>query len=263
MTQPWHEVGRVPQPQNLLEVRNLDVSYGSSRALFGVSVSVPFGSVLAVLGANGAGKSTLARSVSGLVPPTSGQVLFEGKDITGFTPHRVRKLGLTYIPEGRGIFPGLSVIDNLKMAVTQERRQDRQGAIDRAIERFPVLGRRRGQRAGSLSGGEQQMLALARALAVSPKLIIADEMSLGLAPIVVESVFEALEEARRSGITIVLSEQFVHRALSMADACVILTRGHVSWSGPASAAGQEVIDRYLGEAEATPAATNGGRGVTL
>ena len=132
--------------------------------------------------------------------------------------HRIRRLGLTYIPEGRGIFPGLSVVDNLRMAVAQERRQDRAGAIERAIERFPVLGTRSTQRAGSLSGGEQQMLALARALAVSPKLVIADEMSLGLAPLVAESVFEGLEEARRSGITIVLSEQFVHRALAMADA---------------------------------------------
>ena len=112
-----------------------------------------------------------------------------------------------------------------------------------------MLGTRLSQRAGSLSGGEQQMLALARAFAVSPKLIIADELSLGLAPLITESVFESLEEARRSGITIVLSEQFVHRALSMADSCVILTRGRVGWSGPASEAGQEVIDRYLGEAE--------------
>ena len=144
------------------------------------------------------------------------------------------------------------------MAVAQEKRHERAAAIDRAIDRFPVLGQRRGQRAGSLSGGEQQMLALARALAVSPKLIIADEMSLGLAPIVTESVFEGLEEARRSGITIVLTEQFVHRALSMADACVILTRGQVGWYGPAAEAGQEVIDRYLGDAEpATPAAAGG------
>ena len=151
------------------------------------------------------------------------------------------------------------MIDNLRMAVAQEQRQERPRAINRAIGRFPVLGTRRSQRAGSLSGGEQQMLALARALAVSPKLVVADEMSLGLAPLVAESVFEGIEDARRSGITIVLIEQFVHRALAMADQCVILTRGHVGWSGPASEAGQEVIDRYLGEAEApTPAAVTGG-----
>jgi branched-chain amino acid transport system ATP-binding protein len=234
----------------LLDVRDLDVLYGPSQALFGVSLAVEPGTVVAVLGANGAGKSTLARAASGLVPRSSGSVHFDGHDVTRLSPHRIRKLGLTYIPEGRGIFPGLSVLDNLRMAVAQERRQDRAGAIDRAIERFPVLGERRTQRAGSLSGGEQQMLALARALAVSPKLIIADEMSLGLAPLVAESVFEGLEEARRSGITIVLTEQFVHRALAMADTCVILTRGRVGWSGPSADAGAEVIERYLGEAEA-------------
>ena len=233
----------------MLEIEGLDVRYGTSQALFGVSLSVEAGTVLAVLGTNGAGKSTLARAVSGLVAPSAGRVRFEGRDVTGLSAHRIRKLGLTYIPEGRGIFPGLSVIDNLRMAVAQEKRGERASAIDRAIERFPVLGNRRNQRAGSLSGGEQQMLALARALAVSPKLVIADEMSLGLAPLVAESVFEGLEDARRSGITIVLTEQFVHRALSMADSCIILTRGNVGWSGPASEAGQEVIDRYLGEAE--------------
>jgi branched-chain amino acid transport system ATP-binding protein len=243
----------------ILEVHNLDAHYGSSQALFGVSIDVRPGSVLAVLGANGAGKSTLARVASGLVRPSAGRVRFAGRDVTGLPAHRIRKLGLTYIPEGRGIFPGLTVMENLRMAVAQERRQDRPAAIDRAVGHFPVLGVRRSQRAGSLSGGEQQMLALARALAVSPELIIADEMSLGLAPLIAESVFEGLEEARQAGITIVLTEQFVHRALSMADSCVILTRGRVGWSGPASEAGQEVIDRYLGEAEgATPAGVTNG-----
>ncbi len=233
----------------MLAVEDLDVRYGLSQALFGVSVEVAAGSVLVVLGANGAGKSTLARCVSGLVPPAAGRVRFEGHDVTGKPAHRIRRLGLTYVPEGRGIFPGLSVLENLRMAVAQEKRHERPAAMDRAVELFPVLGKRRTQRAGSLSGGEQQMLALARALAVSPKLIIADEMSLGLAPLLVDAVFEGLAQARRSGITIVLSEQFVHRALSMADRCVILTRGRVGWTGPASEAGQEVIDRYLGDAE--------------
>jgi branched-chain amino acid transport system ATP-binding protein len=239
----------------LLAVENLDVRYGPSQALFDVSLTVAAGSITAVLGANGAGKSTLARTASGLVPAASGNVIFDGTVITGKPTHQIRKLGLTYIPEGRGIFPGLSVIDNLRMAVAQEKRGDRAQAIDRAIELFPVLGQRRSQRAGSLSGGEQQMLALARALAVPPRLIIADEMSLGLAPIVAESVFRSLAEAARSGITVVLIEQFVHRALAMADSCVILARGRVGWSGPAGEAGQEVLDRYLGEAEqATSAA---------
>jgi branched-chain amino acid transport system ATP-binding protein len=233
----------------LLRVTDLDVRYGTSQALFGVSIDAAAGSVVAVLGANGAGKSTLARAVSGLVAPTAGRVTFAGKDITGLPAHRVRQLGLTYVPEGRGIFPGLSVAENLRMAVAQEPRRARADAIDRAVDQFPVLGTRRSQRAGSLSGGEQQMLALARALAVSPKLVIADELSLGLAPLITESVFDSLEEARRSGITIILSEQFVHRALSMADTCVILTRGRVSWSGPATEAGTEVLDHYLGAAD--------------
>lgn len=241
----------------ILELRGVDAHYDTAQALFGVSLSVQPGTVLAVLGANGAGKSTLARVASGLVPPSAGRVSFAGQDVTGLHAHRIRRLGLTYIPEGRGIFPGLSVMDNLRMAVAQERRADRPAAIDRAIEHFPVLGERRYQRAGSLSGGEQQMLALARALAVAPRLVIADEMSLGLAPLVAESVFAGLERARDAGITIVLIEQFVHRALSMADGCVILARGGVTWSGAASDAGQEVIDRYLGEVEAPTSGTTG------
>ncbi len=241
----------------ILRIEDLDVRYASSQALFGVSTEVAAGSVLAVLGANGAGKSTLARAVSGLVAPFGGRVLFNGRDITGKSAHYVRRLGLTYIPEGRGIFPGLTVIDNLRMAVAQEKRPERGPAIDRAIDMFPVLGSRRTQLAGSLSGGEQQMLALARAVAVLPKLIIADEMSLGLAPQIVEAVFQSLEETRRAGVTIVLSEQFVHRALSLADTCVILTRGRVGWSGPASEAGTEIIDRYLGDADhPAPAASS-------
>src|SRR3984957_19501592 len=233
----------------LLAVENLNVSYGPSQALFDLSLEVTAGSVTAILGANGAGKSTLARTVSGLVPAASGRVTFDGVVVTGQSAHHIRKLGLTYIPEGRGIFPGLSVIDNLRMAVAQEKRGERAQAIDRATELFPVLGQRRAQRAGSLSGGEQQMLALARALAVPPRLIIADEMSLGLAPLVAETVFQSLDVARKSGITIVLIEQFVHRALQLADHCIILTRGQVGWSGAASQAQQEVLDRYLGEAD--------------
>ncbi len=232
----------------MLVIEDLDVSYGASQALFGVSLEVATGSLVAVLGANGAGKSTLARTVSGLVPPTAGRVRFDGVDVTKRAAHKLSAEGLTHIPEGRGIFPGLSVLENLRMAVGQLKRGQRSAAIDRAIEQFPVLGERRRQGAGTLSGGEQQMLALARALAVTPKLIIADEMSLGLAPLVTEEVFRGLDEARRSGITVVLIEQFVHRALALADRCVILMRGRVGWSGLASEAHQEVIDRYLGEA---------------
>jgi branched-chain amino acid transport system ATP-binding protein len=233
----------------LLRAENLDVRYGASRALFDVSIDIRAGTILALLGPNGAGKSTFARALSGLIPLTSGRVEFAGDDISKLPAHRRRLVGLTYIPEGRGIFPGLSVLDNLRMAVRQAGgRTRREEAIDRAIELFPILGQRRMQRAGSLSGGEQQMLSLARALAVEPKLMIADEMSLGLAPIVVDTVFENVERVRAAGISVLLIEQFIHRALAMADDCVILSRGRVGWSGPAADAGTEVLDRYLGEA---------------
>lgn len=240
----------VTEPEILLRAENLDVRYGTSRALFDVSVDIRAGRMLALLGPNGAGKSTFARALSGLVPLASGRVEFAGQDVTHVPSHRRRNDGLTYIPEGRGIFPGLSVIDNLRMAVQRQAggRSGREEAIERAIELFPILGRRRNQRAGSLSGGEQQMLSLARALAVEPKLMIADEMSLGLAPIVVDAVFESLDRARQNGIAVLLIEQFIVRALAMADDCVILSRGRVGWAGPAAEAGPEVLDRYLGEA---------------
>jgi branched-chain amino acid transport system ATP-binding protein len=233
----------------LLSVESIDVSYGAVRALFDVSLDVPAGSVVALLGANGAGKSTLARTVSGLVPSTSGTVRFGGEDITKWPSHRIRKAGLVHIPEGRGIFPGLTVQENLRMAVRRVGTPDeRRDAISHAFDLFPALTSRRSQRAGTLSGGEQQMLALARALAVPPRLIIADEMSLGLAPLVVDSVFSSIEQACQRGVTVLLIEQFVHRALGLAHRAVILRQGSVAWAGAAADARQEVLDRYLGDA---------------
>lgn len=232
----------------LLSVTDLHVKYASVEALFGVSLEVPEGSITAVLGANGAGKSTLARAVSGLVPVAAGRIEFGGEDTTRWPAHRIRRAGLVHIPEGRGVFPGLTVQENLRMAVRRVgTSEQRAGAIARAYDLFPVLADRRAQRAGSLSGGEQQMLALARALAVPPRLIVADEMSLGLAPLVVDSVFENLEQAARDGVTVVLIEQFIHRALALATNCVILRQGEVVWSGAAAGAHQQVLDRYLGE----------------
>jgi branched-chain amino acid transport system ATP-binding protein len=233
----------------MLEVTDLNVRYASVQALFDVSLRVPAGSVTAVLGANGAGKSTLARAVSGLVPSFGGTTCFDGEDITRWRPFQIRRAGLVHIPEGRGIFPGLSVQENLRMAVRRVGDPaGRRAAVDHVYEMFPALAQRRPQRAGTLSGGEQQMLALARALAVTPKLIVADEMSLGLAPLVVDFVFESIERASESGVTIVLIEQFVHRALGLASECVILRQGAVAWSGSTKDAQQEVLDRYLGEA---------------
>jgi branched-chain amino acid transport system ATP-binding protein len=234
----------------LLSIEDVSVDYALVRALFGVSLSVRPGEMLAVLGPNGAGKSTLARALSGLIPVSGGKLTFAGEEITGWSPHRIRQAGLVHIPEGRGIFPGLSVEENVRMAVRRVgTKAEREAGMERAYRLFPVLGVRRRQRAGSLSGGEQQMLSLARALAVPPRLVIADEMSLGLAPIVVEAVFAGIDQARREGVTVIVIEQFVHRVLALADSCVILNRGHLAWSGPAASAHQEVLDQYLGDGE--------------
>jgi branched-chain amino acid transport system ATP-binding protein len=236
-----------PTSTVLLEVRDLEVAYGAARALFGVSFDVPAGSVTAVLGANGAGKSSLAAAIAGVVTPSAGTITFDGTDITGLTAHKVCKLGLAYVPENRNLFPHLTVRDNLWAQLRfSVPRHERKAALDRALEIFPILGERRRQQAGTLSGGEQQMLALARVLAAPPKLLIADEMSLGLAPKLVDLVFESLARARAEGVTVLLIEQFVERALGFADQAVILRHGLVGWHGLARDAGSELLAEYLG-----------------
>jgi branched-chain amino acid transport system ATP-binding protein len=228
----------------MLQVTDLAVGYGRAQVLFDLSLEVAEGNVLALLGPNGAGKSTLARALTGLVSSQRGEIVFDGMAITNWPAYRIRRAGLVHIPEGKGVFPGLSVDDNLQLAVRRE--PDKADALDRALSYFPPLATRRRQRAGSLSGGEQQMLALARALAVRPRMIIADEISLGLAPLIVEEVFRAVDLAREEGITILLIEQFVSRALAISDQCVILVQGSVAWSGTAaSASDEDVFSRYL------------------
>jgi branched-chain amino acid transport system ATP-binding protein len=232
----------------VLALDNLYASYESAQALFGVSFALLEGKCLALLGPNGAGKSTLGRCLSGLVPVTSGSIEFDGTSITNMAPFRIRRMGVAYLPEGRGIFPGLSIIDNLRMAVrVLNGRTERAEAIDRMFEMFPILGNRRSQKAGTLSGGEQQMLSVAGGLAVSPRLLIADELSLGLAPIVVDSLFESLAKVRETKTTIILIEQYIHRALDFCDDCVILRRGKVRWQGDAAKAGEDVLAQYLGD----------------
>jgi branched-chain amino acid transport system ATP-binding protein len=231
----------------LLEVSDLEVTYGEARAVLGVSLTVPAGGALAVLGPNGAGKSSLAAAVAGLVRPTRGRVRFDGHDITGWASHRVARVGVAYAPEERAIFPHLSVLDNLRVRLRYAvPRHDRAGALERALETFPVLAERRRQQAGTLSGGEQQMLGLARVLAAPPRLLVADEMSLGLAPRLVDAIFDALTRARADGVTVVLIEQYVERALGFADDAVILRRGQVAWRGHAGDAGTELVVGYLG-----------------
>jgi branched-chain amino acid transport system ATP-binding protein len=230
----------------MLSVRNLYVAYGVVPAVVDLDLEVGQGQAVALLGANGAGKSTTARAISGLVRPRKGQVTFDGVDTTRQSPEALRRHGICYLPEGRGIFAGLTVQENLRMAASSLPRAARGARISHAEDKFPILGQRRHQRAGSLSGGEQQMLSLARVTVHPPKLIIADEPSLGLAPKLVDAVFETLETFRRDGISILLIEQFIHRSLSFADFCVLLHRGRLGWSGRPAEAHAEVLSRYLG-----------------
>ena len=234
----------------ILEVSDLEVRYGTALALSQLSLGIRRGTVLAVLGPNGAGKSTLARAMSGLVPVRSGAIAFDGADITRKRADQIRARGLLYLPEGRGVFTRLTVSENLRMAAARLPRGERKDAVERGYALFDVLGRRRRQTAGTLSGGEQQMLSLSRALILNPTLVVADEMSLGLAPLMVDAVFEGLRKARQGGVTILLIEQFVHRALAFADDCVVISRGSSVWSGPAADAKDEVLRRYLGAAAA-------------
>jgi len=227
-----------------LQVSGLRVNYGAAFAVGGVGFEVPTGSVVTLLGANGAGKSSVARACSGLVPVGAGTIRLGGVDITHWSAPEIRKAGLIYLPEGRGVFPNLSVGDNVRLAVRFA--PDRKEATQATFDFFPILAQRRGQRAGSLSGGEQQMLSLARALTTQPKVAIIDEPSLGLAPKIIDSVFEALHRAKQLGLTMVVIEQFAHRAMALSDHCVILRRGEVSWAGPATTRPEEISAHYLG-----------------
>jgi branched-chain amino acid transport system ATP-binding protein len=231
----------------LLSVSDLEVRYGTALALKNLTLQVDEGDVVALLGVNGSGKSSFARACAGLVRPASGSIAFEHQDVTGWRADRIRRAGLVYLPEGRGIFPSLTVGENLRIAIRLVK--PRAAALDRVFHLFPVLADRRRQLAGTLSGGEQQMLALARAFVGEPRVVIVDEPSLGLAPAMVDLTFESLAKAKSLGLTIVLIEQFVHRALALADRCLILSRGAVSWQGSTSDAAATNLHRhYLGEA---------------
>jgi branched-chain amino acid transport system ATP-binding protein len=240
---------------DILEISELSVNYADATALHEVSFAVRPRSVTALLGANGAGKSSLARAVSGLVKAQSGQIRFDGADITSAPADRIRALGIAYLPEGRGIFRSLTVEENLKVALQGMPKAERPAAIERSVALFPVLGQRRRQTAGTLSGGEQQMLSLARVLTRQPRLLIADEISLGLAPLIVEEVFAGLERVIELGVSVILIEQFVHRALAIADDCHVLRRGRLVWSGEASEAGADLVEHYLGGSNGTPDVT--------
>lgn len=228
-----------------LVLENVHGGYGTAPVLHGVNLVVPAGKAVALLGANGAGKTTTLKVAAGLIQPTSGRILLSGRPAEGLSAHRRSREGLCLISEGRGIFRSLSVKDNLAVFC---RGRQLERAIDVAVAIFPILGTRLAQDAGTLSGGQQQMLALARVLVAEPNLIMADELSLGLAPLVVDEIFEALGRLRAEGRSLLIVEQYVGRALELVDYVYIMHKGEVVFVGePQQCAQERVFAQYLGE----------------
>jgi branched-chain amino acid transport system ATP-binding protein len=235
---------------NILEVRDLRVDYGGIQALRGISLEVPEGQVVALIGANGAGKTTTLRAISRMLRPTAGTITFLGEDVTRLESHQLVARGMAHGPEGRGIFLNLTVRENLELGAYL--RRDRAGIeadADKAYALFPILAERRAQVSGTLSGGEQQMLAVARALMSRPRLLLLDEPSLGLAPQVVERIFSVLREVSASGVSLLLVEQNAHKALQLAHRAYVLETGNVVMTGTGREllASPEVRKAYLGE----------------
>ncbi|MBV8936003.1 MAG: ABC transporter ATP-binding protein [Alphaproteobacteria bacterium] len=231
---------------SLLTVENIYTSYGLSRVLFGISLEIAAGECVSLLGRNGVGKTTTMRSIMGLTPPSSGRVLWRGCDITGWAPHRVARAGIGFVPEERRIFAELSVWENLEVGARAARRPG-YWTIATVGELFPVLRERRGQRGGFLSGGEQQMLTIARALTGNPQLMLLDEPSEGLAPLVVDTLRDKIGELKTQGLTILLAEQRVDFALALADRVYVLEKGAVRFSGTAAElrCDKALLDRLL------------------
>jgi branched-chain amino acid transport system ATP-binding protein len=233
----------------MLKLEDVQVYWGEVHALKGVSLEIEQGELVSLLGSNGAGKSTTLMTISGIVKPRAGRVIFDGQDLTQRSAFDIVNLGVIHCPEGRRIFSGLTVYENLLMGAV--RRTDRRQVardLERVIALFPILGERLRQNGATLSGGEQQMLAIARALMADPRLLMLDEPSLGLAPVIVEVIFEVIQQLHREGVTILLVEQNARQALQIADRCYVLETGRVVVSGPAEElrANPEVQRFYLG-----------------
>ncbi|MFZ4297142.1 ABC transporter ATP-binding protein [Streptomyces cinereoruber] len=234
----------------LLEVEDLRVAYGKIEAVKGISFSVEAGQVVALIGTNGAGKTTTLRTLSGLIKPTAGRITFDGQELNGIPAHKVVSLGLAHSPEGRHIFPRLSIEENLRLGAFL--RKDKAGIerdIQKSYDLFPILGERRKQAAGTLSGGEQQMLAMGRALMSEPKLLMLDEPSMGLSPIMMQKIMETIETLKSEGMTILLIEQNAQAALSLSDYGYVLEVGTIKLSGTGQAllVDDDVRKTYLGE----------------
>jgi len=239
----------------LLQVNGLTAAYGSAAVLHGVEITVNEGELVALVGSNGAGKSTLLRTISGLISPTGGEIRFLGQPVHHLAPEEITRLGLLHVPEGRHVFPDQSTEDNLHLGAYRRRKSDGskqiRADVEALFERFPQIGRRRKNLAGLLSGGEQQILAIARALIGKPRLLMLDEPSLGLAPAIIDIVFQTLLHERSNGMTILLVEQLAYAALSIADRGYILSRGTVALSGASQVLlnDAEVKRHYLGEVQ--------------
>jgi branched-chain amino acid transport system ATP-binding protein len=237
----------------MLELRDLVVHYGAIQALSGVSLKVPQGQVVCVIGSNGAGKTTTLRTVSGLLRPTSGSITLDDKSLVGQAAHQIARLGVAHVPEGRHVFPDQSVEDNLSLGAFARRGEGRaaiSASVDEVYAMFPRLAERRTQLAGTMSGGEQQMLAIGRALMLQPKLVLLDEPSMGLAPIVIDEVFRRLADLKQRGLTMLLVEQLAYRALDLADYAYVIEHGRIELEGPARSLRNDprVRAAYLGEA---------------
>ena len=246
-----HEEGPAPGTDAgppLLVVDGLTVAYGAVVAIRDVSLEVAPGEVVAALGPNGAGKTTLLRTLAGALKPQRGSVMFDGGALTGLVPEAVVRRGVALVPEGRHVFPNLTVQENLVIGgIARTDHEELRADAERWLARFPILGERAGQFAGTLSGGEQQQLAIARALMSRPRMLLLDEPSLGLAPIFVDRIFELIEELRADGVTVLLVEQNVHRALEVADRAYVLSVGSVVASGPTDQLVEGELERsYLG-----------------
>ena len=235
-------------PEPLLRIQSLEVRYGAIRALRGVGLEVHAAEIVSLIGSNGAGKSTLLRAISGLLRPSAGSIHFQGVDVTGRRPEVLVALGISHVPEGRRIFANLSVLENLQMGAYLRPETEREG-LERVFGLFPRLRERLSQPGGTLSGGEQQMLAIGRALMAEPKLLLLDEPSLGLAPLLVQQIFAIIREINAQGTTVVLVEQNARQALRVAQRAYVLETGELSLEGPAAALAGDprVREAYLGE----------------
>ena len=234
----------------MLEVKDIQVYYGMIQAIKGISFEVNEGEVIALIGANGAGKTTTLQTITGLIAPKRGEILFEGQDITKVPAHKIVSMGMAHVPEGRRVFAQLSVLDNLKLgAFTRKDKEEIEETLLRVYKRFPRLEERKNQMAGTLSGGEQQMLAMGRALMSHPKIILMDEPSMGLSPIFVHEIFDIIREVSESGTTVLLVEQNAKKALSIADRGYVLETGNIVLEGDAKMLldNDQVKKAYLGE----------------